>query len=379
MNTSRKLDWTNILFLSLTPVIGVFGTLAYALVNGVEWWQPALLVVLFMLVSFSVTAGYHRGFSHKSYKAHPVLQAYYLFFGALALQNSVLKWSADHRDHHRYVDRDWDPYSIKRGGLWAHFFWLFYTDGKERSYDEVPDLTSNRMVMWQYRWSHWIGIVGGLGIPTAIGWAFGSPLGGLLWGGFLRIALIHHTTFLVNSVAHLYGTRPYTDENSARDNALLAFVTNGEGYHNFHHKFPSDFRNGIRWYQWDPTKWFIGVLRVVGLARELRVTPKAIIEKSKLRMKLVHAEERLALAPSELGAAVRMRMESAHRALDRASAVWHELDAKRREMVERGRRRSAELAHSLEEMVAEYKAALAEARRQWRRAAELLSRIPEPV
>jgi stearoyl-CoA desaturase (delta-9 desaturase) len=379
MNTSRKLDWTNILFLSLTPVIGVFGTLAYALVNGVEWWQPALLVVLFMLVSFSVTAGYHRGFSHKSYKAHPVLQAYYLFFGALALQNSVLKWSADHRDHHRYVDRDWDPYSIKRGGLWAHFFWLFYTDGKERSYDEVPDLTSNRMVMWQYRWSHWIGIVGGLGIPTAIGWAFGSPLGGLLWGGFLRIALIHHTTFLVNSVAHLYGTRPYTDENSARDNALLAFVTNGEGYHNFHHKFPSDFRNGIRWYQWDPTKWFIGVLRVVGLARELRVTPKAIIEKSKLRMKLVHAEERLALAPSELGAAVRMRMESAHRALDRASAVWHELDAKRREMVERGRRRSAELAHSLEEMVVEYKAALAEARRQWRRAAELLSRIPEPV
>jgi stearoyl-CoA desaturase (delta-9 desaturase) len=379
MDKSRKLDWTNILFLSLTPVIGVFGTLAYALVNGVEWWQPALLVVLFMLVSFSVTAGYHRGFSHKSYKAHPVLQAYYLFFGALALQNSVLKWSADHRDHHRYVDRDWDPYSIKRGGLWAHFFWLFYTDGKERSYDEVPDLTSNRMVMWQYRWSHWIGIVGGLGIPTAIGWAFGSPLGGLLWGGFLRIALIHHTTFLVNSVAHLYGTRPYTDENSARDNALLAFVTNGEGYHNFHHKFPADFRNGIRWYQWDPTKWFIGVLRVVGLARELRVTPKAIIEKSKLRMKLVHAEERLALAPSELGAAVRMRMESAHRALDRASAVWHELDAKRREMVERGRRRSAELAHGLEEMVVEYKAALAEARRQWRRAAELLSRIPEPV
>jgi stearoyl-CoA desaturase (delta-9 desaturase) len=235
------------------------------------------------------------------------------------------------------------------------------------------------MVMWQYRWSHWIGIVGGLGIPLAIGAAFGSPLGGLLWGGFLRIALIHHTTFLVNSVAHLYGTRPYTDENSARDNALLAFVTNGEGYHNFHHKFPSDFRNGIRWYQWDPTKWFIAVLRAVGLARELRVTPSAIIEKSKLRMKLVHAEERLALAPSELGAAVRMRMESAHRALDRASAVWHELDAKRREMVERGRRRSAELAHSLEEMVAEYKAALAEARRQWRRAAELLSRIPEPV
>jgi len=149
---TKKLDWTNILFLSLTPVIGVLGTAAYALVNGVRWWQPALLVVLFSVVSFSVTAGYHRGFSHKSYRLHPALQAFYLFFGAMALQNSVLKWSADHRDHHHYVDRDWDPYSIRRGGLWAHILWLFYKEPEERKYEGVPDLTSNRLVMWQYRW-----------------------------------------------------------------------------------------------------------------------------------------------------------------------------------------------------------------------------------
>lgn len=368
MDTERRLDWTNILFLSLTPLIGVLGTAAHAWRFGVAWWEPVLLVVLFTLVSFSVTAGYHRGFSHKSYKAHPALQAFYLFFGAMALQNSVLKWSADHRAHHRYVDRDWDPYSIRRGGLWAHIIWLFYREPAERQYEDVPDLTSNRLVMLQHRWSHWIGIVAGLGIPTAIGAAFGSPLGGLLWGGFLRIALIHHTTFLVNSVAHLYGTRPYTDENSARDNALLAFVTNGEGYHNFHHKFPSDFRNGIRWYQWDPTKWLIGAFRALGLAWDLRVTPKAIVEKSRLRMKRALAEERLAAAPADLGNAVRMRMESAHRALERAAALWHELDAKRREG-----------AHGVEEVLAEYKASLAEARRQWRRAAELLARLPEPV
>ena len=143
-----------------------------------QWWEPALLFVSFMLVSFSVTAGYHRCFSHKAYRAHPALQAFYLFFGALALQNSAMKWSADHRDHHRYVDRDWDPYSIRRGGMWAHIFWLFYKEPKERSYDNVPDLTSNALMRFQYRWSHVIGIVGGLGIPTLIGWAFGRPSAG---------------------------------------------------------------------------------------------------------------------------------------------------------------------------------------------------------
>ena len=128
-----KKNWLNILFLSLTPVIGVFGTAAYALVNGVRWWEPVLFLTLFSLVSFSVTAGYHRCFAHKAYVSHPFLQACYLFLGAMALQNSALKWASDHRDHHRYVDKDWDPYSIKRGGLFAHILWLFYAEPAERS------------------------------------------------------------------------------------------------------------------------------------------------------------------------------------------------------------------------------------------------------
>jgi stearoyl-CoA desaturase (delta-9 desaturase) len=285
----RGKNWLNILFLSLTPVIGVFGTLAYAVAYGVAWWEPALFFTLFGLVSFSVTAGYHRCFAHKAYVSHPALQAFYLFFGAMAFQNSALKWSSDHRDHHRYVDRDWDPYSIKRGGLWAHILWLFYTEPPQRTYENVPDLQGNRLVRWQFRLNNWIGVIGGLGIPTLVGALFGRPLGGLLWGGFLRIAVIHHTTFLVNSAAHIWGTRPYTEENSGRDNGWLAFITNGEGYHNFHHKFPSDFRNGVRWYQWDPTKWLIALLGFARLARDLRRTPKAVIEKSRLRMTLEKA------------------------------------------------------------------------------------------
>ena len=373
----KKKDWVNISFLALTPVIGVLGTAAYAIAFGVRWWEPALFLVLFGLVSFSVTAGYHRCFSHKAYASHPALQAYYLFFGAMALQNSALKWSADHRDHHRYVDKDWDPYSIKRGGLWAHVFWLFYKEPRERTYENVPDLQANCLVRWQYRWNNWIGILAGLGIPTLIGALFGRPLGGLLWGGFLRIVVIHHTTFLVNSVAHLYGTRPYTEDNSARDNGLLAFITNGEGYHNFHHKFPSDFRNGVRWYQWDPTKWLIMTLHFGGLARDLRKTPRPVIEKSLLRMRLSKAEARLPHVPAPIAETIRPHLETAHNALDHAVELWHDVDTKRRELVARGKTASAELARSWKEKRRESRASLQAARSEWRQVARELSRLPE--
>ena len=374
MQQSRK-NWLNILFLSLSPVIGVLGTAAYAVVCGVRWWEPVLFLTSFGLVSFSVTAGYHRCFAHKSYVSHPALQACYLFLGAMALQNSALKWSSDHRDHHRYVDKDWDPYSIKRGGLWAHLLWLFYVEPAKRTYENVPDLQSNPLVRWQFRWNNWIGIVAGLGLPTLVGALFGRPLGGLLWGGFLRIVVIHHTTFMVNSVAHLWGSRPYTDENSARDNGLLAFVTNGEGYHNFHHKFPSDFRNGMRWYQWDPTKWLIAALRVAGLAADLRKTPRAVIETARLRMKLGKAEKRLELAPARSVEEIRLQLQRARHALDRAVEAWHDVDAKRRALVGRGRTASSELGKVLRKELRESWESLKAARREWLLAARMMSRL----
>ena len=317
---TRQKDWINISFLALTPVIGVFGTLAYALTFGVRWWEPVLFLVFYLLVGLSVTAGYHRLFAHRGYESHPAVQAFFLFFGAMALQNSILQWASDHRTHHRYVDKEWDPYSIRRGGLWAHILWLFYKRPPHETFDNIPDLKSNRLAMLQYRCSNWIGIIGGLGIPTLIGWAFGRPIGGLLWGGFLRIVVIHHTTFFVNSIAHMYGNRPFSDETSARDNWLLAYVTNGEGYHNFHHRFPSDFRNGIRWYQWDPTKWLIRVLESVRLAHGLRRTPRAVIEKAKLETAMRHAEGSLAHLTAEARELVNTRLAEAARFLDRAAA-----------------------------------------------------------
>ena len=130
----RKKDWVRIAFFILSPVIGTVGTAAHAWATGIRWWEPVLFLLLYALVGVSVTAGYHRLFAHRSYECHPAVQAFYLFFGAMALQNSILAWGSDHRIHHRYVDRDWDPYNIQRGGLWAHILWIFY-QGQAR-----PDL-----------------------------------------------------------------------------------------------------------------------------------------------------------------------------------------------------------------------------------------------
>ena len=184
----------------------------------------------------------------------------------------------------------------------------------------------------------------------------GSALGGLLWGGFLRVVVIHHTTFFVNSIAHMYGSRPYTETNSARDNPWVAILTNGEGYHNFHHRFPADFRNGIRWYQWDPSKWWIRGLRVVGLAKRLRQTPQLVIERSRLQTAVGRAE---ALAGSPLHDAIRAKLDAAHASLERAAAQWSELQ-------EKGRRDWKE-----------FREHLAEARRQRREAVRMLGIAPE--
>ena len=355
----RKKDWVRIAFFVLSPVVGILGTAAWALTHGVAWWQPALFFVLYACVGVSVTAGYHRLFAHRTYECHPAVQAYYLFFGAMALQNSILNWASDHRLHHRYVDHDWDPYNIQRGGWWAHIVWIFYKSPADRTFEDVPDLQKNPLVRLQYRFSNLIGIGFGLGIPTLIGWAFGDPLGGLLWGGFLRVVVIHHTTFFVNSIAHLYGTRPYTEENSARDNPWVALVTNGEGYHNFHHRFPTDFRNGLRWYQWDPSKWWIRGLAALRLARRLRRTPALVIERSRLQTAMGRAEKELVAAPSHLSEAIRQRLESAHHSLERAAALWNEISEKRRKDWK------------------EYREHLALARAHWREALRLLARAPE--
>jgi stearoyl-CoA desaturase (delta-9 desaturase) len=319
---------------------------------------------MYLAVGISICAGYHRFFSHKSYEAHPVVQVFYALFGAMAAQNSILWWSASHRVHHKYVDRDWDPYNIRRGFWWAHIVWIFYrNEERADSFENSPDLLKNPIVMWQHRWHHVILILGGFGLPTLIGAAFGDPLAGLLWGGFLRVAIIHHTTFFVNSLAHSLGEPSYNSEVSARDNWFVALMTLGEGYHSFHHRFPADFRNGIMWYHWDPAKWFIRGLRAVGLAEELRSTPPPQIEQARLRAAIRLVEPRIAASESSAAAEVRRRIAKASEHLERAIALW-------RQHVDE---RSAGVSKAWKATRARSRRYVRQSRRQWKNAMRMLA------
>jgi len=313
----------NIIFLTLTPVIGVVGTALYTWRAGFQLWMPLLMVGLYLCVGMSICAGYHRFFSHKTYDASPLVQIFYAIFGAMAAQNSILWWSSSHRVHHKYADKDWDPYNIQRGFWWAHILWIFHrNEQRDDTFANSPDLMANPIVMWQHRWHKVILILGGFGLPTLIGAAFGDPIAGLLWGGFTRIVVIHHTTFFVNSLAHYLGKPEFNSEASARDNWLVALVTLGEGYHSFHHRFPADFRNGIRWYHWDPAKWFITALRSIGLAKGLLTTPLPQIEQARMRAALYVVEPKLEHVPLTLAEEARRRFQAATQHLEEAIALW---------------------------------------------------------
>ncbi|HEY2091240.1 MAG TPA: fatty acid desaturase [Thermoanaerobaculia bacterium] len=349
----------NILFLTLTPVIGLAGTALYTWRNGFHWWMPLLTVTMYALVGMSICAGYHRFFSHKSYECSPFVQAFYAFFGAMAAQNSILWWSSSHRVHHKYVDRDWDPYNIKRGFWWAHILWIFYrNEERDATFENSPDLKANPVVMWQHRWHKAILIVGGFGIPTLIGAMFGDPIAGLLWGGFLRIVVIHHTTFFVNSLAHVMGKPAYNAEVSARDSWLVAFVSLGEGYHSFHHRFPADFRNGLRWYDFDPAKWFIRALRTVGLAKDLVATPPPQIEQARMRAALHLVEQRVENAPKHLADDFRARVTAAAHHLEEAFALWRQHVEERTQAANRWRETRRLARHHVRRSRREWKSAL---------------------
>jgi stearoyl-CoA desaturase (Delta-9 desaturase) len=357
----QKKDWVNIIFLTLTPVIGVAGTAAYTWYAGFHLWMPLLMVALYLCVGMSICAGYHRFFSHKSYEASRPVQLFFAFFGAMAAQNSILWWSSAHRVHHKYADKDWDPYNIQRGFWWAHILWIFHrNEQRDDTFANSPDLLANPVVMWQHRWHKVILILGGFGLPTLIGAAFGDPIAGLLWGGFTRIVVIHHTTFFVNSLAHYLGKPEFNSEASARDNWLVALVTLGEGYHSFHHRFPADFRNGIRWYQWDPAKWFIGALRGMGLAKGLLTTPLPQIEQARMRAALVVVEPKMSQVHSTLAEEARRRLHVATHHLEKAIALWRRAIEERAQGISWRRTKKISLRH------------VRRSRRQWKLAVRIL-------
>ncbi|MDB6080903.1 MAG: putative fatty-acid desaturase, partial [Chlamydiia bacterium] len=226
-------------------------------------------IVLFFLTGLSITGGYHRYYSHSTYKTNYAVEAVLLFFGSMAAQASALRWSFEHRLHHAYVDTDNDPYSVKRGFWYAHILWLFK---KPAPIDKkvVPDLFKNPLVMFQH--NHYLAcmLTSNVIAFVTVGYFFNDWLGAFVLAWWTRLFCLHHSTWFINSLAHYWGAQSFNREQTAVDNYIISFLTFGEGYHNYHHTFANDYRNGIRWYHFDPTKWLIWGLHAVGLAHSLK-------------------------------------------------------------------------------------------------------------
>ena len=316
-----RLNVTSTVFLLGTLLIALVGTPWYIVTHGLGWPETLTFLGIWFAVGLSVTAGYHRLFAHKTYQAAWPVRLFFLVFGAASLENSVLNWAADHRVHHTHVDEERDPYNITKGFWWAHIGWIFF-ENETPSQTVVRDLLEDPLVVWQNRWYHVVGLGIAFGVPLLVGLLTGNVLGCLLIGGVLRVVVSHHTTFFINSLCHMIGRQPYSKEHTARDSGIMAVLAFGEGYHNYHHSFPFDYRNGVKAWQFDPAKWAIYLLSKVGLTRDLRRAPEAAVLKAKVELQFEAARERMQQVVSHLRETHEARL---HENYERLQAALHEL------------------------------------------------------
>ena len=210
--------------------------------------------------------------SHQSFDCPDWVKRLALIAGGWALQNSALVWGADHIRHHARTDTDEDPYNATRGFWHSHCGWLFYNTPHRLEKYEIR-LRRDPVILWQHQY-YWPIVASGLAIPFCVGfWWHGTLQGGisgLLMGGLLRMFMVLNSTFTINSLCHMVGSQPHGTQDSSRDSWLISFISFGEGYHNYHHTYARDYRNGPQWYNFDPSKWIIYALSLAGLASNLR-------------------------------------------------------------------------------------------------------------
>ncbi|MCF7667215.1 MAG: fatty acid desaturase [Akkermansiaceae bacterium] len=331
-----RVNWITSSFLIGTALIALFGLPVYLYHYGTSWFLVALFFFYLIATMMSITVGYHRLFSHLSFKAKLPVRVFTLIFGACAFENACLDWASDHRRHHKHVDHDGDPYDISKGFMWAHIGWLMFKLNAEPPMDNVNDLRKDKWVMWQYRYVHWIGLVVGLIIPSILGYYWNAAnganpwvgaLGGFLIPGIARIVVAQHCTFFINSLCHTVGRQPYSTNHSARDSAVMALLTFGEGYHNYHHEFQHDYRNGVKPWQWDPSKWTIWTLSKLGLVEGLRRVPDSRILLAEMREARRKAELHLAeMREQQKAGDCQSASEKLHELVEKLAANYHELE-----------------------------------------------------
>ncbi|MHB1517001.1 MAG: acyl-CoA desaturase [Acidimicrobiales bacterium] len=248
-----------------------------ALFVSVTWRDWVLCASLYVVRMFFITAGYHRYFSHRSYRMGRVRQFMMALGGTTALQKGPLWWASHHRVHHRYTDLDSDVHSPRDGLWWSHVGWILSTRYKKADPDGLKDFDRFPELRFLDRF-WWIGpLLVALGCTVVGGW------GGLVVGFFLSTVLLWHATFLVNSMAHLIGRRRFATPDTSRNSMVIALLTGGEGWHNNHHYLPASARQGLIWWEFDPTWYMLRLLAALRLVRDLRSPPARLLDQARVR------------------------------------------------------------------------------------------------
>lgn len=277
-----RIHWLHLFILSFTPIMSIIAF------RYVELTGPTLIwsIVYYFFTGIGITAGYHRLFAHRSYEAHPIASFFLLSAATGALEGSAKWWCGGHRVHHRYTDTRFDPYNAGGGFWYAHLGWMLVHPKPENSLKaDIKDLNQNQLIVLQHKYYLYVGPFMAFVFPTLIAGLFWNDwVGGYFYAGIVRLFFVHHSTFCVNSVAHYFGSNTFDDHRSPKDSLVTAFLTFGEGYHNFHHEYPNDYRNGINLFSYDPTKWLINFLSMLGLVSDRRQFPANEIEKGRVLM-----------------------------------------------------------------------------------------------
>jgi len=285
-----EFNWGPGLFLIVYQILTITAVPLLFVFSPPGWWIIGTAIATFVICQLSITGGYHRYYAHKAFKASKPLQWILLFFGTLSIQQGVIRWSHDHRLHHRYVDTKKDPYSVKEGFWHAHFLWMM-RKSPPVNYEVVKDLMKDPILRFQNKHFVLLAILVNVAYTLFFAWLFTDVWGAIVLIFLTRLFISHHSAWFINSLAHYYGTQPYSKEHTAVNNWIISFLTMGEGYHNYHHTFASDYRNGVRWYQWDPTKMLIWISNKIGLSYDL-----VRINKFSIKKRLVIEDKRLLLA-----------------------------------------------------------------------------------
>ncbi len=301
----------------LLPPLGLAAAVVLCWGTAFNGWYLLLLVSMSLFTALGVTIGYHRLCTHKSFATPAAIRYLFAVAGSMAVQGPVIRWCAEHRKHHQHSDTSQDPHSphmsargswgegfraTLRGAYHAHIGWLFTAHSRGLGRYAADLQADPVLVMADRQFTSWV--VAGMVLPAilcgVISMSWWGALLGFLWGGLVRVMVVHHVTWSVNSICHLWGTRPFRSGDESRNNALVAFFSLGEGWHNNHHAFPASARHGLRWWEVDVSYLIIRLMALVGLARNVRVPSRARVHGT-LRRRSARREAAAALPANAAG------------------------------------------------------------------------------